>query len=467
MRPTRPALASAAQLRYPAPMVKVRFAPSPTGYLHVGNARTALVNWLFARNAGGHLLFRLDDTDTERGRPEFEQGIYDDLRWLGLDWDEQAAQSTRTARYSEMAEQLKASGRLYPCFENEDELAAKRAALVKRKLPPVYDRAALAMTPEQRAAAEANGKSPYWRFKLSEGAAAWNDLVLGPRNIRLGTVSDPVLLRADGTPLYTFTSVVDDIDFAITHIIRGEDHVSNTAVQIDLFRALGGAIPHFAHLPLISGGEGEKLSKRIGSISLKSLRRDGIEPAAVTAYLARLGTNKDPAPLSLEDLTASFALADFGRSPPRFDARQLLTLNRKYLQALDFEAVKDRLPEGADQKFWAAIHGNLDMLSEARRWWDIIHGELTPHPLPDAAPVLTAALATLPADPITPADWKPWVEAITNASGLKGRALFHPLRLALTGEAEGPEMANLLPLIGHATAARRLAACVVEPAAPR
>jgi glutamyl-tRNA synthetase len=445
-------------------MVHVRFAPSPTGYLHVGNARAALVNFLFARRAGGRLLLRLDDTDVERGRPEFEQGIYDDLRWLGIEWDGQAAQSARFARYAEVAERLKADGRLYPCFEGEDELASKRAALVKRKLPPVYDRAALAMTAAQRAAAEANGKVPYWRFKLSEGAVSWQDVVLGARTIRLGTVSDPVLLRGDGTPLYTFTSVVDDIDFAITDIIRGEDHVSNTAVQIDLFRALGGAVPRFAHLPLISGGDGEKLSKRIGSISLKSLRRDGIEPAAITSYLARLGTHKDPAPLTLGELAADFSLGDFGRSPPRFDARQLLALNAKYLHALDFETVRERLPAGADAAFWLAVRGNLDMLSEARRWWDIVHGELSPHPLADAAPVLTAALASLPADSITPADWKPWVERIMQASGTKGRALFHPLRMALTGEAQGPEMAQLLPLIGHDRAARRLAACVVEPA---
>ncbi len=288
-------------------MIKVRFAPSPTGYLHVGNARAALVNFLFARNQGGRLLLRLDDTDTERGRPEYEQAIYDDLRWLGIEWDETARQSDRSARYEAIAEQLKAAGRLYPCFENEDELAAKRAALIKRKLPPVYDRAALNMTASQRAAAEANGKRPYWRFKLSEGIGAWQDLVLGGRSIKFGTVSDPVLIRADGTPLYTFTSVVDDLDMGITHIIRGEDHVSNTAVQIDLFQAIAPfteqaatPLPRFAHLPLISGGEGEKLSKRIGSISLKSLRKDGIEPGAITAYLARLGTNKDPAPLSLE-----------------------------------------------------------------------------------------------------------------------------------------------------------------------
>src|ERR1700686_1335360 len=247
-------------------MTKVRFAPSPTGYLHVGNARAALVNFLFARHQGGQFLLRLDDTDTERGRPEYEQGIYDDLRWLGVTWDETAKQSDRFDRYAEVAERLKASGRLYPCFENEDELASKRAAQIKRKLPPVYDRAALSLTPEQRATAEAAGKRPYWRFKLSDGAAIWHDLVLGDRKIKFGTVSDPVLIRADGTPLYTFTSVVDDVDFAITHIIRGEDHVSNTAVQIDLFNAIGGgaALPRFAHLPLISGGEGEKLSKRIG-----------------------------------------------------------------------------------------------------------------------------------------------------------------------------------------------------------
>ena len=219
-------------------MIKVRFAPSPTGYLHVGNARAALVNFLFARHQGGKFLLRLDDTDTERGRPEYEQGIYDDLRWLGIGWDETAKQSDRFDRYEEVAERLKASGRLYPCFENEDELASKRAALIKRKLPPVYDRAALSLTAEQRATAEAAGKLPYWRFKLSDGAATWHDLVLGDRNIKFGTVSDPVLIRADGTPLYTFTSVVDDVDFAITHILRGEDHVSNTAVQIDLFNAI-------------------------------------------------------------------------------------------------------------------------------------------------------------------------------------------------------------------------------------
>jgi glutamyl-tRNA synthetase len=440
-------------------MTKLRFAPSPTGYLHVGNARAALVNFLFARHHGGSLLLRLDDTDTERGRPEYEQGIYDDLRWLGITWDEQARQSERFARYAGAAEALKASGRLYPCFENEDELAAKRNALIKRKLPPVYDRAALTLTPEQRAAAEAAGKRPYWRFKLSDGTAQWHDLVLGSRKIKFGTVSDPVLIRADGTPLYTFTSVVDDVDFGITHIIRGEDHVSNTAVQIDLFQAVSATpLPRFAHLPLISGGDGEKLSKRIGSISLRSLRKDGIEPAAITAYLARLGTNKDAAPLPMGELIAQFNLSDFGRSTPRFDARQLLTLNRKFLHHLEFEDVKERLPEGAGAAFWQAIRGNLDMLSEARRWWEVVNGEFTPPDLKGDEAVLQAARETLPPAPLAPQSWKAWTSAIAERTGAKGRALYHPLRLALTGEDQGPEMAGLLPLIGHARVLARLRA---------
>jgi len=449
-------------------MVKLRFAPSPTGYLHVGNARAALVNFLFARHHGGKLLLRLDDTDTERGRPEYEQGIYDDLRWLGITWDETAKQSDRFARYEQAAEALKAAGRLYPCFENEDELKAKRLALEKRRLPPVYDRAALSLTAEQRAAAEAAGKRPYWRFKLSDGAAGWHDLVLGERKIKLGTVSDPVLIRGDGTPLYTFTSVVDDVDFGITHIIRGEDHVSNTAVQIDLFQAISAApLPRFAHLPLISGGDGEKLSKRIGSISLKSLRKDGIEPAAITAYLARLGTNKDAAALPLDELIRQFNLGDFGRSPPRFDAKQLLVLNRKFLHALDFEVAKDRLPSGADEAFWLAIRGNIDLLTEARHFWDVVHGDFPAPALNGDEAVLQAALDTLPPAPLGPDSWKAWTGAIAAATGAKGRALYHPLRLALTGEEQGPEMAALLPLIGHDRIMARLAPFVVERGPPR
>ncbi len=449
-------------------MVKVRFAPSPTGYLHVGNARAALVNFLAARAMGGTFLLRLDDTDHERGRPEYEQGIYDDLRWLGIAWDETARQSDRLARYAEVAEALKKAGRLYPCFENEDELAAKRNALIKRRLPPVYDRAALSMTPEQRASAEANGKTPYWRFKLSDGAVAWTDLVLGERTIRLPTVSDPVLIRADGAPLYTFTSVVDDADHGISHIIRGEDHVSNTAVQIDLFRAITRAsLPKFAHLPLISGGEGEKLSKRIGSISLRSLRKDGIEPGAITAYLARLGTSKDPAPVPMAELVASFSFADFSRSPPRFDATQLLALNRKLLHRLSFAEVCARLPEGATEAFWEAVKGNLELLTESRRWWEVVQGDFSaPAPAPEDMSVLKAALDVLPPGEFDQPAWKAWTLAISAATNAKGKGLYQPLRLALTGEAHGPEMAPLLGLIGRAGIKARLERAIAEGEGP-
>jgi glutamyl-tRNA synthetase len=444
-------------------MIKVRFAPSPTGYLHVGNARAALVNFLFARSQDGHFLLRLDDTDTERGKPEYEQAIYDDLRWLGLDWDSTDKQSLRTARYAEIAETLKAAGRLYPCFENEDELASKRAALIKRKLPPVYDRAALSLTAAQREAAEAAGKRPYWRFKLSDGAASWQDLVLGSRTVKFGTVSDPVLIRADDTPLYTFTSVVDDADHGITHIIRGEDHVTNTAVQIDLFQAITqNPLPRFAHLPLISDGDGGKLSKRLGSVSLRAMRKDGIEATAITGYLARLGTNKDPAPLSLDELTNTFNINDFGRSSPRFDPKQLLALNRKILHYLEFDAVRDRLPEGAGADFWLAVRGNLDLLTEARAWWEVVNGDIAPPSLePEETRIAAAALAVLPAEPWDVSTWKTWASEVAAASGAKGRALYHPLRLALTAEDQGPEMAALLPLMGHHRVAERLRRLVV------
>ncbi len=443
-------------------MVKLRFAPSPTGYLHVGNARTALVNFLFARKHGGEFLLRLDDTDTERGRPEYEQGIYDDLRWLGLEWDCLDKQSLRLGRYADVAEALKASGLLYPCFESEEELAAKRAALIKRRLPPVYDRAALNMTRQQLESALANGKHPYWRFKLSGAQVSWQDLVLGGRTVKLSTVSDPVLIRADGTPLYTLTSVIDDVDHGITHIIRGEDHVTNTAVQIDLFQAVTrNPLPRFAHLPLIGDMAGEKLSKRVGSISLRSLRKDGIEPAAICAYLARLGTGKDLTPLAMPGLIEAFDMAEFGRSRPRFDPQQLLALNRKILHGLEYGAVRDRLPEGAGEAFWLAVRSNLDLLSEARHWWNIVNGEITPPGLAGERDFIARAAALLPQGSWGPDTWKSWTASITEATGIKGRALYQPLRLALTGEDHGPEMAALLPLIGPTRAAERLSRVVV------
>ncbi len=438
--------------------MRLRFAPSPTGLLHVGNARAALANYLLARRHGGHFTLRFDDTDAARNKPEHADAIAQDLAWLGLGWDDSFRQSDRLDRYEAAAERLRQSGRLYPCFESEEELRAKREQRLRRHLAPVYDRAMLQLTPEQRTAAEAGGKRPYWRFRLTDGVVAWHDLVLGRRKIKLPTISDPVLIRADGTPLYTFTSVVDDLETGITHIVRGEDHVTNTAVQLDIWTALGGnrSSVTFAHLPLLTADDGGKLSKREGGMSLRSLRQDGVEPVAITSYLARLGTSDDPAPLGLEELAASFDLSRFSRSAARFDVRQLLALNSRVLHGLPFEAVQARLPPAATPAFWSAIRGNLDLLSEARGWWDVVAGSIVPPVIEGEGEFLRAALDTLPSEPWTPDVWPVWTGALREATGRKGRALYHPLRLALTGEDQGPEMRDLLPLIGRVRAVERL-----------
>ncbi len=438
--------------------MKLRFAPSPTGLLHVGNVRAALANYLLARRHGAQFLLRFDDTDTDRNRPEFVAAIEQDLHWLGIEWSESFHQSARLDDYAAAARKLEASGRLYPCFESEAELQAKRDQRQRRHLPPTYDRAMLKLTPEQRANAEAGGKTPYWRFRLSDGAVAWHDLVLGDKQVRLNTLSDPVLVRADGTPLYTFTSVVDDLATGITHIVRGEDHVTNTAVQLDIWSALGGNPRRvsFAHLPLLIADDGGKLSKRTGSLSLRSLRQDGIEPSAVTSYLARLGTSEDPVPCGMDQLAAGFALGQFSHNSPKFDVRQLLAMNRRVLHGLPFEAVQGRLPAGATPVFWDAVRGNLDMLAEARGWWDVVAGDIVPPVIEEDAPYLRDALAALPPDPWAGDVWDAWTGALKAATGRKGRALFHPLRLALTGEERGPEMRGLLPLIGRARTAERL-----------
>lgn len=437
--------------------MKLRFAPSPTGLLHVGNARAALVNWLYARQQGGRMLLRLDDTDTERSRAEYAVALEEDLRWLGLDWDEGFRQSDRMDRYAVAAERLKASGRLYPCLESEEELRAKREHRLRLGRPPLYDRGALNMTAEQLERARANGKQPYWRFLLSGRSVEWQDGVLGHRHVKLPSLSDPVLLRADGTPLYTFTSVVDDLESAITHVIRGEDHVTNTGVQIDLWEALGGRpLPAFAHLPLLTDADGGPLSKRLGSLSLRELRRDGVEPAALAGYLAALGTSRDPVAGMPREQLASFYLTAISHSPARFDPRQMLALNRRHLHTAEFASVADRLPAGADEAFWHAIRGNLDLLREARHWWDVVRGTIVPPPQENEDDFLRAALAVLPPEPWDATTWPAWTGALREATGRKGRALFLPLRLALTGEDHGPEMQQLLPLIGRERVARRL-----------
>lgn len=446
--------------------VAVRFAPSPTGRLHVGNIRLALVNWLFARKAGGSFLLRMDDTDEERSRPEYAEGIERDLTWLGLTWDRFARESDRYGRYDEVAAALKAAGRLYPCYETPEELSLKRASLVSQGRPPIYDRAALRLTEADRARLEGEGRRPHWRFKLEHRPVEWTDLVRGPVHFEGAVLSDPVLIREDGRPLYTLTSVVDDADLAITHVIRGEDHVANTAVQIQIFEAVGSqengsAVPVFAHLPLLTDAGGQGLSKRLGSLSVGSLRDDeGIEPLALASLLAKLGTS-DPieARLTLDELVAEFDIAKVSRATPKFDPEELLRLNARLLHLMPFERVAEELAAlglgGADGVFWEAVRANLTRISDAREWWEVTHAPVAP--AVDDAGFLAEAARLLPEEPWDLATWSAWTGAVKGATGRKGKELFLPLRRALTGRDHGPELKNLLPLIGRARALRRLA----------
>jgi len=438
--------------------MKVRFAPSPTGLLHVGNARIALANWCLARARGGRFLLRLDDTDTERSRPEYASAIEEDLRWLGLDWDEQLRQSDRLPAYAAAAERLTAAGRLYPCLETEEELAFKREQRVKQRRPPIYDRAALKMTKEGLDRAIANGKQPHWRFLLSGGAVEWQDGVLGRRSVKLSSLSDPVLVRADGSPLYTFTSVVDDRETGITDVVRGEDHVTNTGIQLDILAALGGEARamRFAHLPLLTDAEGGPLSKRTGSVGLRQLRRDGVEPAALAGYLAALGSSADPVPGSPGALAASYDLGKVSKSAARFDPKQLLALNRKWLHGLPFDAVRDRLPDGATEPFWNAVRGNLDLFNEVRDWWEVAAGDILPAADPADAELLREAADACPEEPWDETTWPAWTAALAERTGREGKALYLPLRRALTGEDHGPDLKAFLPIIGRARALERL-----------
>lgn len=438
----------------------VRFAPSPTGLLHVGNARTAMLNWLFAKKENGKFFLRIDDTDTERGKPEYERSILEDLGWLGLTHDAFARQSERSDAHHNAAEKLKASGRLYPAYESADELDRRRKRQVAMHKPPVYDRAALKLTSDERGKLESEGRKPHWRFKLSQTKVHWHDLVRGDVEIDTGHLSDPVLIREDGRFLYTLPSVVDDVDFAITHIVRGEDHVTNTAVQIEIFEALGAAVPVFAHFPLLVGVGGEALSKRIGSLSLQEIRSDGIEPLALASYLAKTGTS-DAIELrpSLEALVQEFDFAKVGRAPAHFDPAELQGLNAKLLHALPYTEVHQRLAAlgiPASEAFWDAVKPNLTHLSDAKDLWTLVAGPVAP--IIEDATLVAKAAELLPPEPWDESTWSVWTKAVSAAAGAKGRALFHPLRLALTGRESGPEMKKLLPLIGRKQTVTRLSA---------
>jgi glutamyl-tRNA synthetase len=433
----------------------VRFAPSPTGLLHVGNIRAALFNWLFARRLGGTFVLRLDDTDRQRSKPEYEAAIEQDLTWLGLRWDQKERQSDRLAHYDTARDRLIASGRLYPCYETPEELDFKRKRLQAQGRPPVYDRAALKLDAAMRAQLEAEGRTPHWRFKLIAEEVRWDDLVRGAQHVDEASQSDPVLVRADGSYLYSFTSVVDDIDMAITHVIRGEDHVTNTGAQIQMFQALGAVVPVFAHLPLLVDAAGAGLSKRTGSLSIGDLRTSGIEALAIDALLARIGTADPVEPVtSLDRLVATVDFARVGRAAARFSEEELAHLSARTLHAMPYDAVRDRLDTDFGEALWLAVRGNLAKLEDAKTWAAIVRGEIAPT-IEDAA-FLADAATKLPPEPWDETTWKGWTSGLTASLGRKGKALFHPLRLALTARENGPEMAKLLPLIGRAKAEARL-----------
>jgi glutamyl-tRNA synthetase len=440
----------------------VRFAPSPTGRIHIGNARTAILNWLFVLREGGDFILRFDDTDRERSREEYARSIEEDLVWLGVRPARIARQSERLPLYAAAAEKLKSIGRLYPAYETSEELERRRKRQQARGLPPIYDRAALKLADDERAALEAQGRRPHWRFRLDAEIVHWDDLARGPSHIDCASLSDPVLAREDGTYLYTLPSVADDIEMGVTQVIRGEDHVTNTAVQIQIFKALAGAAPLFGHHNLLTDASGEGLSKRTGSLSISALRASGVEAMAAAALAVLTGSAEAVRPVaSLEELAERFDLRHLSHGAARFDEAELRALSARTLHILPFAAVADRLAalgvagENA-QAFWLAVRGNLSTLAEAAEWRRVTHGSV--EPIVEEPAFLTEAAACLPDEPWDHATWGLWTGRLKAATGRKGRALFHPLRLALTGREAGPELANLLPLIGRAKALDRLSA---------
>jgi len=451
----------------------VRFAPSPTGQIHIGNARTALFNWLFAKKAGGTFVLRFDDTDVLRSRREYADQIEVDLAWLGITPDVTVRQSERSALYDRAVEKLKAAGLLYPCYETAEELELRRKVRLSRRLPPVYGREALKLSKEQKAAYEAEGRKPHWRFLLPNFDSDpfstrrteihWDDIIRGPQTVDLASMSDPVLVREDGTFLYTLPSVVDDIDLGITHVIRGDDHVTNTGAQIALFEALGARAPGFGHHNLLTTISGEGLSKRTGALSIASLREAGVEPMAVASLAVLIGTSEAvTAYRDMDELAAHFEPASSSKSSAKFDPAELEALSRSLIQAMPFEAAAPRLAAmgiaGPNaEPFWNAVRGNIEKLADAAGWWRIVtEGPEPAEPSDDDRAFLREAFDLLPPEPWDHETWRAWTEKVKDKTGRKGRALFKPLRLALTGRESGPELADLLPLLGReGTLARR------------
>ncbi len=442
--------------------IRTRFAPSPTGLLHVGNARAALFCFLFAKKNDGQFVLRLDDTDRERSTQAFADAIQADLDWLGLKWDETARQSDRFERYDAVFETLVAQGHVYACYESPEELERKRKRQLARGKPPVYDRAGLALSADEKAALEAEGRSAHWRFKLSGNQVGWRDLVRGEQKIDTASVSDPVIRRADGSWLYTLPSVVDDLDMNISHVIRGEDHVTNTAAQVELIAALGGEVPEFAHFSLMLGADGSGLSKRLGSLALADLRDNGLEPISLNAHIARLGTADPVVPAqTMQEIIDGFDMARLGRAPARFDPEDVTRLNARILHETPYAAVAERLAEigaPAQAEFWEAMRGNIEKFADMKNIMALINGPITPVVETDDADYIAQARALLPDAPLETESWSDWTGRLKDATGRKGRALFMPLRMALTGQSHGPEMQHLLYHIGYDEAVARLEA---------
>lgn len=445
--------------------ITVRFAPSPTGLIHIGNSRTALLNWLYAKARGGKFVLRLDDTDLERSKPEFASAIIEDLAWLGIIPDLTVAQSQRIGLYDAAVATLKAKGLLYACYETAEELERKRKRQLARGLPPIYDRAALKLTPDQIAAFEADGRRPHWRFKLEARDIRFTDLTRGEVHVDAASLSDPVLVRENGSYLYTLPSVVDDIDMGISHVIRGEDHVFNTGVQIQIFEALGATAPVFAHHNLLTTISGEGLSKRTGALSLRSLRESGLEPMAVANLAVLIGSAEAvEAYPDLDALAQHAELAKISRAPAKFDPAELDTLNARLLHAMSFDDANARLAErgiGGGAAFWLAVRGNLAQFADVALWWAVVQGEITP--VIDEPEFAAQAESLLPPAPWDITTWGAWTDAIKQATGRKGKALFMPLRLALTGLEHGPELKALLPLMPETLVRARLRAGLPRP----
>lgn len=432
--------------------IKVRFAPSPTGFMHIGNTRTALFNWLWAKKLGGKFMLRIDDTDKLRSKKEYEDVIRDNLCWLGLTWSEEARQSARFDRYNEVTEKLKAAGRIYACYETPEELEFKRKRSMAKGQPPIYDRQALSYTAEDVARFKAEGRRPHYRFKLLDGEIRWNDMVRGEVKYEAANLSDPIIIREDGSFLYHLPSVIDDADFGITHIVRGEDHVTNTASQVQMFEALGAPVPTFAHLPLLTGKEG-KLSKRLGSLGVSELRADGIEAMAISSFLAKLGTSEAIEPFyDLDSLAATLDFGKIGRAQPKFDEEELRHFNTRLIHGMPYANIKDRYQ--VSETFWNTVKANLTVADNIHNWEQICNQKVSPV-MEDEA-LTKAAADLLPPEPWDENTFNQWMNALKEQSGKKGRELFHPVRKALTAQDNGPELKLLLPLIGRDKAARRL-----------